>query len=126
VRYELYSLYCPACKAENKPGTKKCIGCDSPLTSNRHCQFCKKENPINAYVCIYCYRIMREKPRVGVWHYHMPWSVSVIVISLAAGSLAYMVARGIYNALDSHIESAAATERFLAMQQAEARHREGQ
>lgn len=53
----------------------------------RQCPFCGKENPMSAYCCLHCYKVLREKPKV-------PWYRMSIRPSLPVGIAMVLAALG--------------------------------
>jgi ribosomal protein L40E len=124
MRYELYSLKCDACGARNAPTLKRCAGCGGNLSSIRRCSKCQEENPPNAFVCLRCYTPLREKPRVGVMHWHIPWSVSVITLVVVVGWTGFSLAQHWFEYAEAQIEASAATAKQIELQHREYEMRE--
>ncbi len=54
---------------------------------SRPCRFCGKPNPANVFVCLHCYKVLREKPKMP-WYKmsikpSLPVSVTLIALALA-------------------------------------------
>lgn len=119
MRYELYSLRCDDCGAANAPTLKRCAGCRGELKAIRRCARCQEENPPNAFVCIKCYSMLREKPRVGFLHYHIPWSVSAIALTVVVGWIVFSLADQWFAYAEAQIDTNAAIARQMELQHRE-------
>jgi ribosomal protein L40E len=124
MRYELYSLRCEACGAPNAPTLKRCAGCGGELKAVRRCARCQEENPPNAFVCIKCYSMLREKPRVGLLHYHIPWSVTVIALTVLVGGTVFSLIKQWVAYAEAQIEANAAITKQMELQHREYEMRE--
>ncbi len=119
MRYELYSLRCDQCGARNAPTLSRCAGCKGSLHAIRRCARCQEENPPNAFACVKCYAVLREKPRVGVLHWRLPWSVSFLAIFIVMGWTLFSLAKHWFEYAEAQIES-----NITAARQMELQHRE--
>lgn len=104
MRFELYSLICQKCGARNAPDQKNCVKCQGPVRQIRRCPGCQKENPPNAFVCLYCYRILKSKPQTSFINFYVPWTVSVLVVCLAFGWASFNLFKGWVDVVSAQLE----------------------
>jgi hypothetical protein len=90
----------------------------------RRCARCQAENPPNAYVCLTCYTVLRQKPSVGFMHWQMPWGVSCIVIVVAIGWISFSLLEQWFAYAEAQIETNAALTRQMELQHREYEMRE--
>ncbi len=125
MRYELYSLACKDCAARNEPTAKKCVGCGGALAFFRRCSRCQQENPPNAYVCLKCYSVLQQKPSVGMLHWHIPWTVSFVVLTVVVGYVAFSLAKQWFAYTEAQIEANAVAARQLEVMHRDYAEHEG-
>ena len=119
MRYELYSLKCLNCGARNAPSLQRCSGCRGELAPIRRCNLCQNENPPNAYVCLTCYTVLKQKPQVGILHCQLPWTVPLLVIVVLLGWLGLVMGKHWLDYTEAQIETNA-----VLVKQMELQHRE--
>jgi hypothetical protein len=62
---------------------------------------------------------LREKPSVGVLHWHIPWSVSLITLVVVVGWTGYSLAAQWFNYTEAQIEASAVLARQMELQHRE-------
>jgi ribosomal protein L40E len=124
MRYELYSLQCNQCGSRNAPDKGRCAGCGGVLSHIRRCSYCQAENPPNAYVCLRCYKVLREKPKVGVLHWRIPWWLSAPVLVGSMIWVIFALGHQWSSYAQAQIENNASTVQYLEMQHREMESRQ--